>query len=303
MRIPNRSHAVKMLLAMMSLVIGLTAGCATNPPALPATVTAGGPDLHFEPHGLYGYINGGAELFLEFGFTSLDVRNYRVTTAAEDGANPRQIDVETYRMADPPAAQGIYLAKCGDENPAVDVVARNTGNPYQITAVAGSLFLQVNNFSGDAACLPAMTALANAALAAENETPPLAIWRHLPSAGRVAGSEFLFRGRFGLEPVFTFGPGDVLQIEGQALGAGASYDNGDGSFCRRLTVEYPDAVAARRALVHLQDNLDAYLEVIDRNAAGLIFKDYAGQYGIVRHVDRRLDMAVRLTDVPPPLTP
>jgi Family of unknown function (DUF6599) len=280
-----------------------TSGCGSSPPAgAPRTepLPSAGPDLHFEPHGLYGHINGGAELFLEFGFASLDVRSYLIAPGGEvsAAADSQQIDVELYRMTDAAAALGIYLAKCGKERPQNAIEARHTANAYQLTAVAGTLFLQVNNFSGEATNLDTMIELANGILAKEKPAPPLAIWKFLPEKGRISGSEFLFRGRFGLEPVYTFGSGDVLQIEGRALGAGARYDDGDGKITRHLTVVYPDAAEAAKALAHLQDNLDPYLTVIERETARLVFKDYAGEYGSVHLVDNRLDIAVRLEQIP-----
>src|ERR1035437_10095412 len=56
---------------------------------------------------LYGYIDGGAELFLELGFDELTLQKYR------NGAN--EFAVEISRMTDPAAATGIYLMKCGKE--------------------------------------------------------------------------------------------------------------------------------------------------------------------------------------------
>ncbi len=172
-----------------------------------ALAAAAEPVRHFAPQALYGHINGGAELFLEFGFVGLDVQG----------------GVESYRMADAAAALGVYLAKCGVEAPWDEVRARNTGGDYQLMAVKGTLFLIVKNPDGDPAARPEMIATANALLDREAEAPPLAIWDQLPAEGRIPGSEFLFRGRFALDPVFTFGEGDVLQIEGRALGAGARY--------------------------------------------------------------------------------
>ncbi len=302
------SNTCRLLFLLILTVAWLGNGCTTGPspgndhggsgalfPVVIQTAwTSAGPDLHFEPHGLYGYINGGAELFLEFGFECLDVKQYLVTT----GDNERQIDVEMYRMTDPPAALGIYLAKCGDENPRGDVFARNTANPYQITAVRGTLFLQVNNFSGDAACLPAMVELVNAVLEQQVAVRPLAIWQYLPEKDRAPGTEFLFRGRFGLEPVYTFGPGDVLLIEGRALGAGARYINNNATPHRRLVVVYADPQAAQEALAHLLANLDPYLEVLAQTPQGMVFKDYADEYGLVRLVADRLEILVRLTEAP-----
>jgi hypothetical protein len=251
--------------------------------ALAATLgTATEPARHFAPQALYGHIDGGAELFLEFGFIGLDVQG----------------GVEAYRMADAAAALGVYLAKCGVEAPWAEVRARNTGGDYQLMAVKGTLFLIVRNIDGDPAARPQMIETANALLDRENEAPPLAIWDDLPAAGRVPGTEFLFRGPFALDPIFTFGEGDVLQLEGGALGAGARYADAAGATCRRLVVVYADDEAAREAFAHLLANLDVYLTVVERMDDKVVLRDHAGSFEVARRAGQRLDIDLDLAAQP-----
>jgi hypothetical protein len=247
-----------------------------------ALAAADAPVRHFAPQALYGYIDGGAELFLEFGFVGLDVQG----------------DIESYRLTDAAAALGVYLAKCGVEAPWADVRARNTGGDYQLMAVKGTLFMIVKNLDGDPAARPAMVAAANALLDVEPAADALAIWEELPAVGRVPGSEFLFRGRFALDPVFTFGEGDVLQIEGHALGAGARYTDAAGAEVRRLAIVYLDAAAAGAALAHLVANLDPYLTVIDHRNDRLVLRDHAGRFAVVQQFGRRLEIALDLVARP-----
>src|SRR5512135_601814 len=73
---------------------------------------------------LYGYIDGGAELFLEFGFDRLTLQKFR------SGKN--ELAVEIYRMADPVAATGVYLMKCGKATRDPSFAARHTINRHQL---------------------------------------------------------------------------------------------------------------------------------------------------------------------------
>ncbi len=289
------------MMAVLVLITG-TVGCT-------GTLLKENPDLHFEPHGLYGHINGGSELFLEFGFVGLDVYNVAVETETDteitgevseylDEELDEELAVELYHMADKEAALGIYLAKCGKESPLPGLVVRNTGSAYQITAVAGTIFLQVNNFSGEAANLPQMTKIANEVLASHADDQPLPVWQHLPHTNRVSGTEFMFRGQYALDPIFTFGEGNILQINSPAIGAGARYDNGDGVIYRQLTVVYDNPESAEVALAYLKGHLDSYISVVKSSAAGLVFKDYADKYGIVKTVNNRLDIAINLVKAP-----
>ncbi|MBD3222235.1 hypothetical protein GF314_13440 [bacterium] len=273
-------------LAAVALLGGATADRAAEP------------DLHFEPQGLYGHINGGAELFLEFGFAGLDVFHHAASGERAGDPGEAVLDVEVYRMDDPAAALGIYLAKCGDERAWLEVPARNTGSAYQLTAVRGSLFVQINNFAGDADARPAMAELARAYLAPEPEAEPLAIWDDLPTDGLVPGSEFLARGRFALEPIYTLGAGDVLRLETDgALAAGARYDVG-GATVKRLVVRYPDAASAAAAMSHLQENLDSYLTTVHADERALVFRDWQDRYGHVRRDGARLRIGLQLVERP-----
>ena len=68
---------------------------------------------------LYGYINGGAELFLEFGFTGLTVQRY--------GRGEEKLSLDLYEMVSADAALAVYLAKKGEERPVAGVTGRSTG--------------------------------------------------------------------------------------------------------------------------------------------------------------------------------
>jgi hypothetical protein len=249
-----------------------------------------GPPLCFSAENLYGRIDGGAELFLEFGFHELVIQEYRVGAV--------KLELETYVMESPLAALGIYLAKCGHETPVDGLAARNTGNRYQILALKGNCYLQMNNFAGDAAFLPDMTALLARAAADVPEVPESDIWQLLPAAGQVPGSRRLFRGPYALEPIYTFGEGDVLQLAGQVFGVLADYrDNSDRTWTR-LVIPYPDAETARRAFLHLRDHLDPYLQVVRAGPDQLAFRDYRSEHGQVLREGSFLQLDIHLMALP-----
>ncbi len=272
----------------------ITALLATaGPPAHAAAAhhpEAAGPLLRFSAENLYGRIDGGAELFLEFGFRELVIQEYR--------SGAVKLELETYVMESPLAALGIYLAKCGHETPVDGLAARNTGSRYQILALKGDRYLQVNNFAGDAALLPDMTALLNAAVAGVPEAREPDIWRLLPAADQVAGSRRLFRGPYALEPVYTFGEGDVLQLGGRIFGALADYRDGSGRSWTRLVIPYADAESARSAFRHLREHLDSYLQVVREGPDLLAFRDYRSEYGQVVREDSLLQLDIHLQALP-----
>ena len=92
---------------------------------------------HFVKSNLFDYIDGGADLFLEFGFEELIVQHY------SEGQN--ELGLEMYRMESPEAALGIYLMKRGQESPHPDVPARNSADRLQFAILKNSYFILINN--------------------------------------------------------------------------------------------------------------------------------------------------------------
>jgi hypothetical protein len=244
-----------------------------------------GPGLRFNDKNLFDYIDGGAELFLEFGFKELLVQRY-----AHGGS---ELTLEVYRMESPEAALGIYLARSDAETPVDGIKTRNTGSPHQVSVLKGSAFVQINNFEGGEESLPVMAELANRALDRVPPGKPVTLLRNLPRENLVPGSEALVRGPFGLQPIFTFGNGDPLLLGGRVFAVvGDYYEDGgreerggtpngrtearpdtptaaagpDAATYTRIVVVYPGRSAASRAYAHLLANLDTYIEVLRKSA-------------------------------------
>lgn len=242
---PVRAAILVLLLA--SCVAGVGAGSSISPPA---GWTAKDSGRRFVGYDLYGHINGGAELFHEFGFVDLRVRNFADAGGAE-------LDLEIYRMADSTAALGIYLAKCGRERPVAGLDFRNTANAYQLTAVKGDHFVQVNNFGGKTALLDTMSALIRmvlAAVPAAGPEPLLALldeaWPHGDQL--LPGSLRLLRGPLALEPICTLDGNDPLGLGvGRHAVAGRFLDPDAATTRTVIAVAYPDGSAARAALAKL----------------------------------------------------
>jgi hypothetical protein len=248
-----------------------------------------GDRIVFEGGGLFDYIDGGAEIFLEFGFKRVLVQRY---VKAGD-----ELTLEAYEMTDADAALGIYLMKCGVEAPVAGVAARNTGDAAQLTILKGRYFLHVNSFGPGAELLPEMVRLAGRALDAIPDERPGRHLDRLPAEGQVPGSARLIRGPYALQSIATLGEGDVLLLAGRIVAVAADY-LADGGPWTLILVPYPDEPAAKTATAHLRANLDSYLEVVRESAGGFEFKDFKNRFGKVRLTGSVLE--IRLNLVRPP---
>ena len=251
---------------------------------------ATGPIDRYLQQDLYGHINGGAELFLEFGFDSLLVREYRHAG--------QEITLEVYCMERPESALGIYLMKCGKENPLPEITARNTGSLQQILAVQNRYVIQCNQFKADRESRVAMIALVNGLLKSIPADEDLDLWQLLPQEEIIPGSQRLIRGPYALQPIYTFGEDDILQLQGQTFGFCADYRSASGDRFTRLVIPYPNAQKARAVFDGLRTHLDPYLKIVRESTAELVFRDYQDKYGIIRIEDQQLHISIHLAALP-----
>ncbi|HEX9972044.1 MAG TPA: DUF6599 family protein [bacterium] len=252
--------------------------------------TTCGRSLVFNKNDLFNYIDGGAELFLEFGFKQLTVQNYK--------HGEYEVSLEVYEMESPTSALGAYLMKCGEETSIEGIPVRNTGNKYQFTMVKGNCFVQINSFSGNERLTPVLTSLAQASLKFIAETKPVKIFDDLPKDGLIPGSELIVRGPYALQPIYTFGDGDILQLQGEIFGVTADYRDSDHKTYSKLVIKYPTKVAALSAFQNLAKNLDSYSTILSQSETGFIFKDFQKKYGEVKLSNSKLEIHFKLSQKP-----
>ncbi|MCU0251981.1 MAG: hypothetical protein MUE61_17425 [Vicinamibacterales bacterium] len=248
-----------------------------------------GPMKVFRSEDLYGHIDGGAEAFLELGFDQLTVQKY------QDGAN--ELTVELYRMTDPTAARGIYLARCGKETPDPALKDRHTASRNQILLQRNRYYLVLYNTAGGAANAPILAKAAQAIvpkLPADAPVPALAL---LPPAGLVPGSARIIRGPVSLQALYTLGDGDILQLGGKITGAAGDYKDAAGA-STLIVVDYPSPAAATAAFKHLKANLDTYLKPASATDSRLVFQDYEKKFGVASVNGKRLEIRLHLAKPP-----
>jgi hypothetical protein len=239
---------------------------------------------------LYGYIDGGAEAFLEIGFDQLTVQKYK------DGAN--EITIEIYRMTDPTAARGIYLARCGKETPDPSLKERHTAGRHQVLLQRDRFYLLVNNTAGGAANAVNLPKAAQAVASKMPADGPVAALNLLPKAGLVAGTARLFRGPVGLQAVYTFGEGDILQLDGKLTAAAGDYTDAALGAHTLVVAQYPTPAAATAALANVKAHLDSYLKAQSATAAKIVFEDYEKKFGVITVSGNRLEARIHLTRPP-----
>jgi hypothetical protein len=279
------------LLLILSAVAGFAAGDVA---LLPRSGFLGDWSVEASPRvfsgsALYGHIDGGAEIFFEFGFEEATVQRYR--------SKAGEVVVDCYRMTDPVAALGIYLGRCGKETPDHAFGERHTLGRYQLMFVRDRYFVIIDNPGGAPALVPTLTQFARAIAARFPPSRTLNALDELPGQDLIEGSQRLIRGPVALEAIATLGRGDILQLGRRITAAAADYTGPDGKHTL-VVVTYPDAKAAAAALGNLAANLDPEIDALARTDTRLVFRDYDGTFGTASVAGDHLEIQLHLQRQP-----
>ncbi|WP_044891702.1 DUF6599 family protein [Opitutus terrae] len=181
---------------------------------------------------LFELIDGGAEIYQEYGFKRVESRRY------ERGAASLQI--ELYQMADVSAAYGIYSMMQSPRGTPVDVGQEARLFRDYLMFWQGDFYASLTLTGEDANAAQALTEAARtiaARITTVGERP--AIMRWLPEAGLQDGK--YLRGPIALSNVYVFGAGDAFGAIEAACGVYADR--------REFIFSYPrdEAASARLA--------------------------------------------------------
>lgn len=151
-------------------------------------------EREFTGAGLYGFMNGGAEQFLEYGVSKLVARD-----VVYDG---QEYTIEIYDMPTPEDAFGIYslhVFKCqrADTLGCIDCLS-----PYQLQAVVGNKYVSVVFPSGSAAAKSKVDELIRHYLPMDGKDNP-AFPAQLSDLSPYSGKLKFFRGPIGISGVST----------------------------------------------------------------------------------------------------
>jgi hypothetical protein len=156
--------------------------------------TAGPPEI-YKKEGLFGYIDGGAELFLQYGFEELTITRY------VEGSNPsaeKETTVEVYRMASPADAFGIFsLKREGDEPVSQEIESVHWLSASQASLAKGNFYININGVNTAEQEMEAFAAAVSRKIEAASALPDEISL--LPSSGRIIGSERYIRGGLAAE--------------------------------------------------------------------------------------------------------
>jgi len=180
---------------------------------------------HYEGDDLYEYINGGAEIYHEYGFVQVAVQDY-ISDAG------KSVSVEIFQMASPSSAYGIYTFKTDSKGKRIRLGTEAQLADYYMNFWKGPMLVTLTGFDETEETCQGLLDIANkisANMKRGGDRPSLAYL--LPEEDLVDQSLKYFTGILGLRNSHPF---FYLDIAGFEQGIKGDYTGGFGLFIFRF---------------------------------------------------------------------
>lgn len=173
--------------------------------------------LRYRGEDLFEYINGGAEIYYEYGFKEVVIQDYK--------KNGHSLSLEIFEMIDPQSAYGIYSFKRSPEGIPLDTEAEGRLEGYYLNFWKGRYLITITGFDEEQETVNGLIAVAKTVeskIKTENNTRP-GLLERLPQLELTEGSEKYFKGNLGLFNSYSFSRQDIFSL---SEGVKGSYKKG-----------------------------------------------------------------------------
>ncbi len=203
----------------------------------------------YDTASLYQYLDGGADVVIEFGFDRLTFQRYI--------KQEQEIDLELYHMTCPEAALGLYLLKAGKETPSASLRTRNSVSSGQVLVVQGSYLGVTTILQGDSLSSRIALSLSQKLVSDLPEKKPVPLLDYLPRTGIISGTARIVRGALTTPPAIASARSLITRLCATRFAIAADYQSANGKIEHRLFVPFADSNAARTALDELRPPADS----------------------------------------------
>lgn len=234
---------------------------------------------------LFEYINGGAEIYLEYGFKQVIVQEYV--------CNEQSIIVDIYEMDDPRAAFGIYSIQYDYNKPEMNVGSGGTKYDFFIAFWQNQYYVVVSGYSIKPETKMALEKFAqNISNEIGESSQPPRISLHLPLQFLIPRSEAFVKGILGLNSRIFLGHKNVLELDGDGvIGAFAVYEK-DEQRAQLLVVQYSNIKLAEQKMRIIKNILSEKYNKV-KNINNSLFKDSKGRFYSIKTTNNSLYIVFR----------
>jgi len=211
--------------------------------------TKDGEPQEYEGGDLYTYMDGGAEIYQEYGFRRVIVQDYK-------NARGKSVSLEIFEMETPAAAFGMFTFKRSGGGKGIPLGAGAELEAYYLNFWKGRFLMTLTGFDDAPETidgLAAVAAIVDAKIRDAGSGGAPALVSALPGKGLKPGSVKYLKGLLGLNNIYPFHTARGLAFAGAARGV---YDGGT----TLLILDYGSADARAKAWLDLK----GYLNETDR---------------------------------------
>jgi hypothetical protein len=161
----------------------------------------------YRSDGLYEYINGGAEIYHDYGFKQVVVQDFK-------NKSGKAISIEIFEMEDTESAFGMYTFKTSTEDRRLALGSDARISDYYLNFWKGNLLVTITGFDEDEETIKGLQELARAVdakIKIVGERPRLV--SVLPEQGLYPASIKYFQGNLGLYNSYPFFTKDVFHLK------------------------------------------------------------------------------------------
>ena len=291
-----RRPAAEAVILVLALVAGALATAPSGRPGGPLRVylpddkavrdwARDGEPQEFEGEGLYTYIDGGAEIYQEYGFVRVIVQDYK-------SAKGKSVSLEIFEMASSDAAYGMFTFKRSGQGKDLSLGAGAELESYYLNFWKGRFLVTLTGFDEAPETVEGLLAFGRAVdskIGAGGPVPELV--RLLPAEGLIAGSVKYLKGLLGLNNVYPFYTARGLAFQDAVR---ALYESGE----TLIILDYGTPEARRAAWLELRAGLEKsgrFERPTNYLADAVVFKDGKGQYVAFGEAGARLAVGIHST--------
>jgi hypothetical protein len=242
-----------------------------------------GEPQEFVGEDLYTYIDGGAEIYLEYGFRRVVAQDYRSSAG-------KSVSLEIFEMETPAAAYGIFTFKRSGQGTIVVLGLGAELEDYYLNFWSGRFLVTLTGFDATPPTLEGLRAVSRAVDAkigkTNDEAPDLVA--ALPVSGLRPQSVKYLKGLLGLNNVYPF-----YTARGLAFAEAVKGDYGEGASL--IILDYGSAEARVKAWAELETFLrggDRFKKAEGPGAALPLYLDGKGRFAAFAEAGSRLAVAV-----------
>ncbi|NIA29986.1 MAG: hypothetical protein GWP06_08765 [Actinobacteria bacterium] len=247
---------------------------------------SGKPEI-YKSRELFNYIDGGADIYLEYGFSQVISQEYSY--------EEESIVADIYEMNDPEAAFGIYSIHRDAHKPAAHVGDDGTEFDYQITFWQDRYYVILLGYSSDKETKNVLQNFAKkiSAHIPGHANPPQII-HFLPKKFRVPRSESSLQGMLAVNSKLYLGQKNILNIDGDTVTAACASYKRESDTAQLLLVKYAHNGDSERHENIIRKAFEKKYKSIG-SAKKAIFKDGKNRFYKVKAVKNMLFIIFKST--------